>query len=117
MQKTIIIYHNPRWGKSRSSVGILDSKKVKYEAIRYLDTPLSISELKNLSKKLNLKPKDFIRKGEQDFIDLKLKEQLDNDEALFEAISKFPKLMERPIVVNGKKATIGRPPEKILKII
>ena len=76
-----------------------------------------MSELKKLSKKLNLKPKDFIRKREQDFIDLKLSDQLDNDEALFEAISKFPKLMERPIVVNGEKATIGRPPEKILKII
>ncbi len=73
--------------------------------------------MKKLSKKLNLKPKDFIRKGEQDFTDLKLGEQLDNDEALFEAISKFPKLMERPIVVNGEKATIGRPPEKILEII
>ena len=117
MSTTITIYHNPRWGKSRSSVGILDSKKVNYEEIRYIDNPLSISELKKLSKKLNLKPKDFIRKREQNFIDLKLGDQLDNDEVLFEAMSRFPKLIERPIVVNGEKATIGRPPEKILEII
>ena len=78
---------------------------------------MSIPELKELGRKLNLKPKDFIRKGEQEFADLNLSEKLDNDDVLFEAISKFPKLMERPIVVNEGKAAIGRPPEKILEII
>ena len=117
MTDQIIIYHNPRWGKSRSSVGILDKRGIKYGVIKYIDAPLSISELKNLSQKLGLRPKDFIRKGEQDFKDLNLSQKLDDDSSLFEAISKFPKLMERPIVVNGDTARIGRPPEKILEII
>ena len=74
-------------------------------------------ELKELGQKLDLRPKDFIRKGEQKFKDLDLSQKLDSDEALFEAMSKFPKLIERPIVVSGDKARIGRPPEKILEII
>ena len=74
-------------------------------------------ELKELGQRLDLRPKDFIRKGEQEFKDLNLSQRLDNDETLFEAMSKFPKLMERPIVVSGNKARIGRPPEKILEII
>ena len=117
MGKKITIYHNPRWGKSRNSVGILDKKGFSYNIIKYIDTPLSILELKELSQKLDLRPKDFIRKGEQKFKDLDLSQKLDSDEALFEAMSKFPKLIERPIVVSGDKARIGRPPEKILEII
>ena len=74
-------------------------------------------ELKNLSQKLNLRPKDFIRKGESEFKSLKLSLNLEDDDLLFDAMSKFPKLMERPIIVNGDKACIGRPPEKILEII
>ena len=117
MGNKVIIYHNPKWGKSRNSVGILDRKSVAYNLIKYIETPLSISELKDLGQKLNLRPKDFIRKGEQDFKDSNLSQKLDDDEALFEAMAKFPKLMERPIVVNGDTARIGRPPEKILEII
>ena len=117
MAKRIIIYHNPRWGKSRNSVGILDQKGLPYKIIKYIDSPLSVSELKELGEKLGLRPKDFIRKGEQDFKQLNLLSKLDDDYALFNAISKFPKLMERPIVVHGNKACIGRPPEKILEII
>ena len=117
MEKEIIIYHNPRWGKSRSSVGILDKNGLSYNIVKYIDTPLSIVELKELGGKLGLRPKDFIRKGEVEFKDLNLSEKLDNDNALFDAMSKFPKLMERPIVVNGNHARIGRPPEKILEII
>ena len=113
----IIIYHNPRWSKSRNSVGILDQKNIAYKTIKYIETPLSVSELQELGRKLGLRPKDFIRKSEQEFKELNLSLKLDDDDALFDAISKFPKLMERPIVVNGDKACIGRPPEKILEII
>ena len=79
--------------------------------------PLSIAELKELGNKLGLRPKDFIRKGEPIFKDLNLLEKLDDDNARFSAMSEFPKLLERPIVVNGDYARIGRPPEKILEII
>ena len=117
MAEEITIYHNPRWGKSRNSVGILDEKGIPYNIIKYIDTPLSLTELKELGNKLGLRPKDFIRKGEAEFKDLNLSEKLDNDNALFDAMSKHPKLMERPIVVKGNHARIGRPPEKILEII
>ena len=117
MKKEIIIYHNPRWGKSRNSVGILDEKNLSYKVVKYIEAPLSVLELKVLGDMLKLRPKDFIRKGEQEFKDLNLSEKLDDDNALFDAISKHPKLMERPIVVNGNRARIGRPPEQILEII
>jgi len=115
--KNVIIYHNPRWGKSRGSVGILNQKGVKYTIIKYLDNPLSIQELKDVAQKLQLRPKEFIRKGESEFRDLKLSSDIEDDEKLFKAISQYPKLMERPIIVNRDKACIGRPPEKILEII
>ena len=85
--------------------------------MKYIEAPLSVLELKGLGNMLGLRPKDFIRKGEQEFKDLNLSEKLDDDNALFDAISKHPKLMERPIVVNGNRARIGRPPEQILEII
>lgn len=115
--KEITIYHNPRWGKSRSSVGILDEQGIKYKIVKYLESPPSIDELKEIARKLGLKPKDFIRKGEKDYIALNLSSKLNNDNALFEAMSKFPKIIERPIVVNGEKAIIGRPPERITEIL
>ena len=115
--KKIILFHNPRWGKSRSSVGILESKKIEFEIIKYLDFPPSRSVLKELSKKLNLRPKDFIRKNEPEFKKNNLLNKLDDDNYLIDIMSKYPKLIERPIIINGDKACIGRPPEKILEII
>ena len=117
MSNNIVIYHNPRWGKSRNSVGILEEKNINYRVVNYIKHPLSESELKNIAKKLGFRPKDFIRKSEKDFKDLNLSNKLDDDGALYTAMTKFPKLIERPIVVNGNKACIGRPPEKILDII
>ncbi len=117
MSNNITIYHNPRWGKSRNSVGILEEKNASYRIVNYIKHPLSESELKNIAKKLGFRPKDFIRKSEKDFKDLNLSNKLDDDDVLYAAMTKFPKLIERPIVVNGNKACIGRPPEKILDII
>ncbi len=115
--KNIIIYHNPRWGKSRNSVGILDQKGINYKIIKYLDNPLNIKELRDLAQKLNLRPKDFVRKGEAKFKELRLLSVIEDDEKIFSAMAKYPKLMERPIIVNKDEACIGRPPEKILEII
>ena len=114
----VIIYHNPRWGKSRNSVGILDEQKIDYEIRKYLESPPSPFELKEISRKLNLKAKEFIRKGEEDYKILNLSDdQLNNDEAMFKIMSEFPKIIERPIVIKGDKACIGRPPENILEIL
>ena len=113
----IIIYHNPRWGKSRKSVQILDENNKEYQIIEYLKNPLTIKELKALGGKLKFRPSEFIRKGEQIFKDLNLLDKLNNDNELYQKISEHPKLMERPIIVNGEDAIIGRPPENIFKII
>ena len=109
----ILIYHNPRWGKSRESVKILEALGKKYEVVDYINCPPTKSELKSLSNKLGFRAKDFIRNKELIFKELELKNHMENDDFLFEKMSENPKLIERPIVVQGAFAVIGRPPEKI----
>ena len=111
------MYHNPRWGKSRNSVRILEENSIDFEIIEYLKTPPSIEELKNILKIINLRPKDIVRKKESEYIDNQLHEIEDDDIKMLEAIAKFPKIMERPIIISDGKGVIGRPPEKILEII
>ena len=110
------IYHNNRCSKSRSALNIINENNKNVTVIEYLKTPISKSELKDLIKKLNIEAKDLIRKGETDFKDNFKGKTLSEDEWI-EAMIEYPKLMERPIFVNGDKAVIGRPPEKVLEII
>ena len=105
------IYHNPLWSKSRKSVEILEQKKIKFEIIDYLKTGINKETLVSISKKLNLRPKDFIRKNDRIFKDQKLEEFIENDEKIFDAITKNPKLIERPIVLQKNKGIVARPPE------
>lgn len=109
----MLIYHNPRCRKSREGLQYLRDNNVEPEIVEYMKTPLKEKELMNLSKKLGLRPKEFIRRQEKDYKDLLLKEKLNNDAALFSAMASHPKLIERPIVVNGDKAVLGRPAENI----
>ena len=113
----IAIYHNPRWGKSRKSVKILNENKYEYKIIEYLKSPISIQDLMNLGAKLNLRPKDFIRRSEKIFKELELIQHIENDDYLYDAMSEYPILIERPIVISKNKAIIARPPEKILEFI
>ena len=113
----IIIYHNPRWGKSRESVKILENLGQEYEIIDYINTPPTPNELQSLADKMGIRAKDFIRSGESVFKELDLKLCLDNDGLLFQHMSENPKLIERPIVVKGEKAVLGRPPEKVRDFI
>ena len=112
----IILYHNPRWGKSRGSVEILEDKNVDYTCIEYLKTPLSKEEIVNIVDMLKIPTIELIRKTEKEFSENNIS-LIDNDDQLIDMIVKFPKLMQRPIIVAGDKAVIGRPPEKILDII
>ena len=97
-------------------VALLISKGVKFSIVEYLKEGLTRKEILTLSKKLNKNPVEFIRKQDveikKNFQDLK---SLSNDEVV-ELIIKFPKIMERPIVVSGEKAIIGRPPENVLSL-
>ena len=85
--------------------------------IEYLKNPPNEGMLRSLANMLGLKPSQFIRKGETDFKMLALKEQLNNDDILFNVMANYPKLMERPIAVAGKRACLGRPPEKVLELL
>ena len=114
---TIKIYHNPRCSKSRQTLELLKDKGLQLEVIEYLKTPPTLEELDNILKKLKLEPDQIVRKKEELCQELDLaKKKLSRQEWL-KVLVKNPILIERPIVVNGNKAAIGRPPEKILEIL
>ena len=113
----VIVYHNPMWGKSRNSVGILEEQKIEYELIEYLKNPITKAELKTILTILKLKPKDIVRTSETDYRKNGLSDIQDNDNKMIDAIIKYPKILERPIIINGNKGVIGRPPERVLEII
>ena len=94
---------------------ILKEQNVDFEEIQYIKTPLSNDKLKEIASKLKLSPKEFIRKNDVKKLDLSI--DLNNDEEVIQNMIDYPKIMERPIIVNGNKAVIGRPPEKILEIL
>lgn len=95
---------------------MLRENGIEPEIIQYLKTPLSIDELKSISNKLNLSPKDFVRKNDSKYKELKLSELDINDDEMLHVIAKNPRILERPIIVRGQEAIIGRPPENILKL-
>jgi arsenate reductase len=114
---TVAIYHNPRCSKSRATLELLEARGVKPKVIEYLKTPPSAAELKAILKKLGLSPRDLVRKGEALFAELGLKDRQLSDDQLITLMVANPILIERPIVVSGGKAAIGRPPEKVLEIL
>lgn len=112
----IKIYHNNRCSKSRCGLDILKKSGKDYEVVKYLDDIPSANELKGIIKLLNIKPIDLVRKGESIWKDNYKNKDL-NDAEIITAMIENPKLIERPIIINGNKAVIGRPPELILAII
>ena len=111
------IFHNPRCSKSRQALQLLKDNNCKIEIISYLEIDLKVSLIKDILKKLTLKPRDILRKGEQEYKDNNLKKDNLSEEDLINYMIKYPKLIERPIVVKGDRAVIGRPPEKVLELI
>ena len=112
-----IIYHNPRCSKSRLTLELLKEKGINPDIVLYLETPPSEKQLESILKKLNLKARDLLRKGEADFKEQNLSDQSKSEQDLIRAMIEFPKLIERPIVIYGERAIIGRPPENVLEII
>jgi arsenate reductase len=113
----ITIYHNPRCSKSRQTLALLEDSGVAPTVILYLETPLSVAELKEVLAKLGMAPRDLMRKGEAEYKDNNLQDQSLSDADLLAAMARFPKLIERPIVIKGDKAKIGRPPESVLELL
>jgi len=112
----IKIYHNNRCSKSRSGLEILKQSGKPFEIIKYLDDVPNAKELTDIISLLQIKPIELIRKNEVIWKEhFKNKELSDKD--IIDAMVKNPKLIERPIVINGNKAIIGRPPELILDIL
>ena len=112
----VTIYHNPRCSKSRQTLALLKEKGVKPEVIEYLKEPPDAKMLGEILDKLGLEPKDLMRKKEAEFKSLGLAGESDRGK-LIKAMVDNPILIERPIVIKGKKARLGRPPEQVLDII
>lgn len=110
------IYHNPRCMKSRQTLDLLKSNGQNPEIILYLETPPTQKELKAVLKKLNIKPEQLLRKGEKIYKE-QYKGKTLTDTQWIKAMIENPKLIERPIVINGDKAAIGRPPESVLDVL
>ena len=96
---------------------ILNDLGVDYEIIDYLNNPPSTDELLSLANKMGVKARDFIRTKEAVFKELNLQPHLDDDRFMFQKMSENPKLIERPIVVKGSRAVLGRPPEKVKEFL
>lgn len=111
----IQIYHNPRCSKSRNGVALLESLGKCFTVVDYLNEPIDKETLKALVHKLKIAPIELVRKGESIWKEHYKGQEL-SDEQIIDALIKHPKLIERPIVVNGDKAVIGRPTENIQKL-
>ena len=112
----ITIYHNPRCSKSRAACALIAGRGVKAEVIDYLTAPPSRDELRRLLDKLDMRASELVRRGEAVFKENYQGREL-SDEQWLDALIAQPILIERPIVVCGEKAVIGRPPEKVLELL
>ena len=112
----IKIYHNPRCSKSREGVNLLENSGKEFETIKYLDEIPTAKELAAILKKLSIAPIDLVRKQEKIWKENYKGKKL-SDKEVIRAMVTYPTLIERPIVINGNKAAIGRPVENIIDII
>ncbi len=118
MSSNVVIYHNPRCSKSRAAVSLLQEKGVSFKEVLYLETPLTACEVAGLARVLDKHPLEFMRTGEKLFKELGLSRNDDRDEGQwFQIMADNPILIERPIVIKGGKARIGRPTEQILEVL
>ncbi len=118
MSDAVTIYHNPRCSKSRETLNLLQSHGVEPQVVLYLETPPDATTLRNLVQMLNLSSaRDLMRQKEDLYRTLNLADSTLSEEALIQAMVENPKLIERPVVVKGDQARIGRPPEQVLEIL
>lgn len=112
---TVTIYHNPRCSKSRTTLALIQDQGIEPTVVEYLQTPPSAAELRDLLGKLGLTPRQLMRKKEA--AEAGLDDPALDDDALIAGMVEHPRVIERPIVVNGDKARLGRPPEQVLEIL
>ena len=113
----VIVFHNPRCSKSRQALALLDSRNVRYKIFLYLENEISYDEFLRILALLKIKPRDILRVKEKEYLENNLNNMNLTDNHIIKIVLKNRKLIERPIVINGKKAVIARPPEKVLQVL
>ncbi len=113
----LTLYHNPRCTKSRGALELLQARGLSPDVVLYLETPPDAAQLRELLSKLGISARQLLRTGEDDYKQLNLADASLSDEQLIAAMAAHPKLIERPILVVGDKAVIGRPPENVLELL
>ena len=114
---TIQIFHNPRCSKSREALALLQARSLDLEVIDYLKNPLSLAQLQALQAQLALPARELLRSNEDEFKTLNLGQAALSEAELLAALAAHPQLLQRPIVVNGERAVIARPPELALQVL
>ena len=113
----LTLYHNPRCSKSRGALELLEQRGLAPTVVLYLETPPSAAELEQIVSLLGIQPRQLLRTGEDDYKTLNLADPTLTDADIINAMAAHPKLIERPILIAGDTAVIGRPPEKVLEIL
>ncbi len=111
------IYHNPRCSKSRQTLQLLKDNAIEPEVVLYLEQPLTPSQIRDVLTKLGMTARQLLRKGEAAYKENNLADETLSEEQIIQLMVEFPKLIERPIVIRGDKAMIGRPPESVLTLL
>ena len=113
MSQQVTIYHNPRCSKSRQTLALLEARGVSPTIVEYLNVPLDAPLIRELLQKLKLDPRGLMRTKEAAYVENDLSDSDLSEEELIQAMIDRPKIIERPIVVRGERAVLGRPPENI----
>lgn len=113
----VTIYHNPRCSKSRQTLKLLQDKGIEPRIVEYLRTPPDKETLRHLITMLGISPRELLRRKEAPYKELGLADPQKSDEEIIAAMVEHPVLIERPIVVKGERAALGRPPEQVLEIL
>jgi len=117
MTRKTTLFHNPRCSKSRQTLELLQSRGVEPTIIEYLKTPPTEEELDKVLNMLGLEPRQLMRTKEAEYAENNLDDESLTRQQLIQTMVKYPKLIERPILINNNKAALGRPPEDVLEIL
>ena len=115
--QAVTVYHNPRCSKSRAVLALLEENDIEADVIDYIESPPDVATLKSLVKKLGVELRDILRRNEPEYDELGLDDMTLNEAIVLDLVSRHPQLIQRPIIVQGDKAIIGRPPENVLTFL
>jgi arsenate reductase (glutaredoxin) len=113
----VTIFHNPRCSKSRQALALLEARGIQPTIVEYLKTPPDRATIAGLLRKLGIPARELLRRNEPEYAELGLGNPELSEDALLDALAAHPRLLERPIVVVGRRARLGRPPEAVLEIL